>query len=220
VDRHSRALEERSHRDVSGRVTNRRDPVRAAAVRRLARAKEREANARRDWLHKVSRYFVDRYDLIALEDLSLQAMTRSARGSIDSPGTKVAAKSGLNRGLLDAGLGFLGTLIREKAAWAARVVIGVDPRYSSQTCAACGRVARESRKGSRFRCVACGLEAHADVNAAQVILLRAESQPRRAPSIARGSSHDAGLTTPATNSLLLCPDRTEGGETWRSIHCG
>jgi putative transposase len=174
VGRHARALERRSRRDAEGCVTNRRDPGRAAALRRLARAKEREANARRDWRHKVSRHIVDRYDLIVLEELSLSKMTRSARGSAERPGSNVAAKSGLNRALLDAGFGMLGTLIREKAEWAARVVIGVNPRYSSQTCAACGHVAKESRKGARFACVACGHEADADVNAARVILLRAE----------------------------------------------
>ena len=40
---------------------NGRDPQRIAAVRRLARAKEREANARRDWLHKVSKSIVKSY---------------------------------------------------------------------------------------------------------------------------------------------------------------
>ena len=117
VERHARTLEERSDRDAGGRVTYCRDPLRAAAARRLSRAKTREANARRDWLHKVSRHLVDRYDLIALEDLSLRAMARSARGTIDEPGRNVAAKSGLNRALLDAGFGTLGTLIREKAEY-------------------------------------------------------------------------------------------------------
>ena len=188
VARHARKLEVRSARDPAGRVTNRRDPLRAAAARRLARAKEREGNARRDWLHKVSRHIVDQYDLIALEDLSLGVMTRSVRGTVNQPGRNVAAKSGLNRALLDAGIGMLGTLIREKAEYAARIVIRVDPQYSSQTCAACGHVAKESRKAARFRCVNCGHEADADVNAARVILLRAESPPRRARStIASGS---------------------------------
>jgi putative transposase len=199
VERHARTLEERSLRDASRRLTNRRDPLRLAAVRRLARAKEREANARRDWLHKVSRHIVDRYDLIALEDLSLRAMTRSARRTVWQPGRNVAAKSGLNRALLDAGFGTLGTLIREKAEYAARVVIRVDPRYSSQTCAACGHVAKESRKGARFVCVACDRKADADVNAARVILLRAESAAHE--GIGHSSRHVAacGMTTPTTN---------------------
>jgi putative transposase len=160
-------------------------------VRRLARAKEREANARRDWLHKVSRMIVQRFDRIALEALRLRSMTRSAKGTVEQPGVGVRAKAGLNRALLDAGFGKLATLIREKAEYAGRTVIEVDARYSSQTCAACGQVCKESREGPLFACVRCGHEADADVNAAQVILLRAESPPKRAPGTARGRQHDA-----------------------------
>jgi transposase len=101
------------------------------------------------------------------------------------------AKAGLNRALLDAGFGILASLIREKAAYAARTVIEVDARYSSQTCAACGHLCKDSRDGRRFACVRCGHADDADVNAAQVILLRAESPPMRAPGTARGGQHDA-----------------------------
>jgi putative transposase len=191
VERHQRALDAVTVKDAIGRPLNTKAPVRVAAVRRLARAKEREANARRDWLHKVSRDLVQRFDRIALEALRLRSMTRSAKGTPKKPGIGVRAKAGLNRALLDAGFGKLATLIREKAEYAARTVIEVDARYSSQTCAACGCVCKESREGPRFACVRCGHAADADVNAAQVILLRAESPPTRAPGTARGRQHDA-----------------------------
>src|SRR6202011_937517 len=171
VKRHQRNLDEVTRKDAAGRVRNARDPARIAAVRRLARAKEREANVRRDWLHKVSRLIVQRFDRIALEGLRLRSMTRSAKGTPEEPGIGVRAKAGLNRALLDAGFGMLARLIREKAANAARRVIEVDARYSSQTCAVCGHVCRESREGPLFACVRCGHQADADVNAAQVILL-------------------------------------------------
>ena len=191
VERHARALDAVTVKDAAGRPVNGKAPARIAAVRRLARAKEREANARRDWLHKVSRGIVDRFDVIALEDLRLRGMTRSAKGTVAAPGRHVAAKAGLNRALLDAGFGILATLIREKAEYAARTIAGVDPRYSSQTCAECGAVAKASREGAQFCCVGCGHVDDADVNAARVILLRAESPPTRAPGRARGAQQDA-----------------------------
>ena len=181
VERHQRALELATIRDAGGRVRNVHDPWRQAAVLRLARAKEREANARRDYLHKVSRSLVDRYDLIAVEDLRLRSMTRSAKGTVEEPGRNVRAKAGLNRRLLDAGLSMLVMLIREKAAHAARRVESVDARYTSQTCAACGQVAAESRNGPAFCCVKCGHRADADVNAARCILMRAQSALRSLP---------------------------------------
>ena len=156
-----------------------------------ATAKEREANARRDFLHKQSRAIVNRYDVIAHEKLSLASMTRSAAGTPETPGTNVAAKRGLNRALLDAGLATLLTLIREKAEHAARTVISVNAHYTSQTCAQCGHVANAHRKKTRFACVACGHHDHADVNAANVILARAQLGHTRAPGTAWGKLHDA-----------------------------
>jgi putative transposase len=193
TDRCQRRLDAVTIKDKRGRPQNARDPQRKAAVRQLARAKEREANARRDWLHKWSRWIVDRFDVIVLEDLKLRNLTRSAKGDVENPGTNVKAKSGLNRALLDAGLGMWGTLIREKAESAARVVIGVDPRNSSRECSRCGHVAASNRVRSRFRCGQCWYRCDADINAARIILARGRAQlaPSRAPSPARGSTHDA-----------------------------
>jgi len=42
----------------------------------------------------------------------------------------------------------------------------VDPAYTSQTCSKCGAIHKESRVGERFKCVACGMEMDADLNAA------------------------------------------------------
>jgi putative transposase len=155
---------------------NRRDPKRLAAVRRLARAREREANARRDYAHKVACAVVDGAAVIALEALRIRQMTRSAKGSAEKPGRNVAAKAGLNRVVLDAGFGLLGQLIVAKAESAGRLVVRVDARYSSQTCSHCGSVDKKNRRGRLFRCVVCGHTAHADVEAAREIRRRAESQ--------------------------------------------
>ena len=181
IARHQRKLEEVTVRDAAGRVQNRRDPLRQAAALRLARAKEREANRRRDYLHKKARAIVESAALIGLELLNLRAMTRSAKGSIEQPGRNVAAKAGLNRRMLDAGFGQLHRLIAEKAEEAARRVVLVDARFSSQECSRCGHVARESRRRRRFVCVRCGFCCHADVNAALVIRGRAQLGARRMP---------------------------------------
>ena len=178
---HQRRLEELTVRDAAGRVRNRQDPTRKAAVLRLARAKEREANRRRDYLHKKARAIVESAGLIGLENLNLRAMTRSAKGSIEQPGRNVAAKAALNRRMLDAGFGQLHRLIAEKAEEAVRRVVLVDARFSSQECSRCGHLASESRRRRRFACVRCGFRCHADVNAALVIRGRAQLGARRMP---------------------------------------
>lgn len=141
------------------RCTNKRDPKRIEAVKRLARAKEREANARRDYAHNVARTIVNGADVIALEALRLRNMTRSAKGTAEVPGRNVAAKARLNRVVLDAGFGLLDAMIVAKAEEAARTVVRVNP----------------SRRKRHYVCVGCGFTCHAVVNAALVIWGRGQS---------------------------------------------
>jgi putative transposase len=188
-----RVVAARTVRDSRGRCANRHDPARVAAVKRLARAREREADARRDALHKLSRRIVNDYDGIAVEALVIRNMLRSAKGTVEEPGRNVAAKSGLNRSIADAGWGTLVRLIREKAESAGRVVVSVDPKNTSRCCAQCGHIAADSRDGVRFACVKCGHRDHADVNAARVILQRAQLALLSAlsPGSTRFRQHDA-----------------------------
>lgn len=151
------------------------DRSREKALARMRRANCRARNARRDYLHKVARRIVDRYSVVVLEELKLRQMTRSARGSIERPGKNVKAKAGLNRALLDASFTMLRAMIVAKAEEAGRRVIVVNPKYTSQTCAVCGYRHAKNRMAERFLCGRCAHAADADVNAAKVILQRAQS---------------------------------------------
>ena len=114
--------------------------------------------------------------MIVLEDLNLKNMTRSARGTKENPGTNVAAKQALNRKLADAALGRLRHWVCVKAEEAGRRTWVVNPANTSRTCAACGHCAPWNRRSrDQFRCVACGHESHADVNAAENIAARGQS---------------------------------------------
>ncbi|TAM58550.1 transposase [bacterium] len=146
--------------------------------RDLARAKDRQRWSRRDWHHQLSRAFVNAYDGIALERLAVKNLLRSARGTVEQPGRNVAAKSGLNRSIADAGWSQFANMLVSKAEEAARTVVFVDPKYSSQECSCCGHVASENRRSQpAFLCVVCEHAENADVNAAKVILKRAELRP-------------------------------------------
>ncbi len=48
----------------------------------------------------------------------------------------------------------------------------VSPYKTSQTCSSCGHVDRGNRNGELFRCLSCGYEANADVQASRNILTR------------------------------------------------
>jgi putative transposase len=159
--RRLRLLERRKSRQRKG--SRRRERTRLA----VARLRAREADRRRDWTEKASTDLARRFDLICVEDLDVRAMTRSASGTRQRPGRGVRHKAGLNRAILAAGWGRLVDRLEDKAAGRVQQVAAA---YTSQTCNACGQIARESRESQpSFRCVACGHQAHADVNAAQNI---------------------------------------------------
>jgi len=154
------------------RKTGRRDGGRRhRAKARVIRAHRLVRQARRDHAHQLSARIVRDFDVIALEHLALTSMTRSAKGSLEAPGCNVAQKAGLNRSILDAGWGQLVRFITYKAESAGRCIERVRAPYTSQTCAACGRTDPGSRLDrDHFRCTGCGYEAHADANAAAVVL--------------------------------------------------
>ena len=187
-----------AQRRVSRR--KKRSMRRRAAVRVLARVHERIANARRDYAHKLSRALVDRYDTIALEELRVVKMTRSAKGSVAEPGRNVRQKAGLNRSILDAAWSMLKSLIVEKAACAARTILEVEARYTSQECNQCGCVDAANRRSQAvFCCVRCGHASNADWNAARVIAKRAKLSPAGScAALAAGEDLRSGLTPRGT----------------------
>ncbi|GEL16491.1 RNA-guided endonuclease InsQ/TnpB family protein [Pseudonocardia asaccharolytica] len=140
---------------------------RRKARQRLARLHARNADRRRDFVEKASTELAWRFDRIRIEDLRIKNMTRSARGTVERPGRNVAAKAALNRSILAGGWGLFLRRLQDKAPGR---VEKINPAYTSQTCSACGHIARESRESQAlFCCVACGHAEHADVNAAKNI---------------------------------------------------
>ena len=142
------------------------------------------ARKRSDFHHKLSKQFIDQNQTIVIEDLKLTNMTSSAKGSIDHPGTNVKTKSGLNRTLLDAGLGQFSNLLEYKADWYGRTLLRIDPKYTSQICNKCKHKEQANRKRTKFVCLSCGHRDHADVNAAKNILARAMANGSKRKAVA------------------------------------
>ncbi len=140
------------------------------AQQRHAKASHKIRDCRHNALHHLSKAVAVKHGFIAMEDLKLLNMTASAKGDADNPGRNVRTKAALNRALLAAGLGMLRTMIIYKVEERGGKVKLVDPKNTSRTCPKCGMVAAENRKREAFKCVACGYEADADVNAAVNIL--------------------------------------------------
>ena len=166
----ARAIEKKQKRLSACRKGSRERRRRA---RILANAHYRERVRARNETHRITTEIVRRFGLVAIENLNVGAMTASAAGTTEEPGTNVSAKSGLNRSILEQSWGMMRQQLAYKAAWAGRELIAVDPAHTSQTCSRCGVVDRTNRSGKEYRCGECGLAIDADLNAARNILARA-----------------------------------------------
>jgi putative transposase len=144
-----------AQRRVARRTKGGKNRRKAIAI--LQSQHEHVGNQRKDFLNKLANDLTNRYDRIALEDL---AITRMVHGSLAT-------------GILDAGWGYLVQRLTHKAESAGRVVVLVDPRYSSKTCSQCGHVFESLSLSDRWIDCGCGLSLDRDHNAAINILKRA-----------------------------------------------
>jgi len=90
---------------------------RAKARVRLARVYERLENQRNDFLHKLSRFYINDYDVIAVEDLNIRGMIRN---------NYLAWK------IHDASWNKFFTMLSYKAENAGRTLVKVNPRGTSR----------------------------------------------------------------------------------------
>ncbi|MFF0097103.1 RNA-guided endonuclease InsQ/TnpB family protein [Streptomyces canus] len=168
---------------------------------KVAKLKAREANRRKDWCEKTSTMFAGSFDLIRFEKLNIKNMTRSAKGTLEQPGTNVRQKSGLNRGILAQGWGLLRQRTEHKAPGR---VEDVPAPYTSLRCSACGWIEKKSRKSQAdFVCVSCGFTCNADENASINVAAGQGGIPRP-----RRSAGAGGVTTATGRSSAREPQPT------------
>jgi putative transposase len=127
---------------------------REKAKLKVAKLHEKIANQRNDFLHNLSRHLVDRYDVIGVEDINLQAMSRCLR---------------LEKSIGDNGFGEFRRQLDYKCRWAGKALVKVDRWFaSSQTCSACGTKSAITKDLSvrSWACPDCGTVHDRDINAA------------------------------------------------------
>jgi putative transposase len=121
------------------------------------------ADARNDFLQKLSTIMSKNHAVIVAEDLGIKNMSSSAKGDMEQPGKNVKAKSGLNKSILDQGWGNFFRMLGYKQEWSGGVFLQVDPKNTSRACPACGHVSADNRKTQAlFLCTECGYTANAD----------------------------------------------------------
>jgi putative transposase len=98
------------------RGSHRREKARKA----VAKAHRKIANQRRDFHHKQAKKLVQEHQVLVFEDLHLANLVRRPKTKQDEDGTYLpngaAGKSGLNKSMLDNGLGQFVDIVTSKAA--------------------------------------------------------------------------------------------------------
>ena len=141
------------------------------ASRKVNKLHTKIANIRKDFQHKLSTTLCKNHAMIVVEELKIKNMSRSAKGSLEAPGKKVRAKSGLNKSILDQGWSEFKRQLAYKATWLGGLLIEVSPKHTSQQCAKCGYIDKQNRlTQENFACMKCHHSDHADRNAAKNIL--------------------------------------------------
>ena len=184
---------------------------RKKTIRRIARIHEKTANVRENFWHQTTRALVDNSQVVVIEDLKLNKMTRRAKAKLDEHGRWIkngaAAKSGLNKALLNVALGRFEVLLKYKMDKACKPLFKVSPNYTSQECASCGHIHPGNRKTQAdFECLLCGHQDNADHNAAIVIRKRAINLILNSGTELVGTHKN--VLKPRTNAKTVNPRKT------------
>ncbi|MFJ3673816.1 RNA-guided endonuclease InsQ/TnpB family protein [Streptomyces sp. NPDC090106] len=148
---------------------------RTKARQRVARLHHDVAVRRSTVLHAMTKQLATRFAEIAIEDLNVAGMTRTARGTLDKTGRRVKQKAGLNRAILDTSPGELRRQLTYKTCWYGSTLAVLDRWWpSSKTCSACGwQNPRLTLADRTFHCTNCTLTLNRDLNAASNIAAHA-----------------------------------------------
>lgn len=139
------------------------------------KAERKIKNIRLDFNHKTSFAIVNSDAcVIFAEELKLKNMTKSVAPKQDDNGKYIAngkaAKSGLNKAILNNGLGQLIQFMQYKALKNHKLVLRVPAPYTSQKCSECHHTEKGNReKQADFTCLKCGHTENADCNASKNI---------------------------------------------------
>ncbi len=155
LKKHERKLSA-AKRNLDRKQRGSKNRIRAKEIAR--RAYQRLASVRGNHCHHISKWLVEKYDLIVYEDLDIRRMIKTSFG----------------KSIGDAAWGALTYQVTYKAEKAGRHAIAINPKNTSQMCSGCGRIVPKKIRERTHTCP-CGRSLDRDHNAALNILALGKS---------------------------------------------
>ena len=130
--------------------------------KKLNEGKRKHEAMLRDIIHKAANTIFDKSECVAVEDLTSPIQSKKDFGKNQQ------------RRLSSWVKGMMAEALNNVSARRSASVVLVNAAYTSQTCSRCDSFG--NRKGDAFYCTSCGVELHADQNAAKNVLSRLHDQ--------------------------------------------
>jgi putative transposase len=132
---------------------------------KIAKLHKRINCQRDDFLHKLSRMYVNNFDIICVGDLDVKGLKENGHNN------------GMHRSIHDASWSKFIFMLSYKAQSAGRKLIKIDPRNTTQRCSACGGIVKKDLSVRVHECHYCGFSCNRDYNASRNILIAGMEQP-------------------------------------------
>ena len=194
--------------EVDGKIMHVETSNHRKARMKLAKLHLKIQRRRREFVIKMARYFAMKYDVICIEDLNMQDMSRTLH---------------LGKSVMDVGWGMFCEWLKYECEKYDTVIVKADKWYpSSKTCHECGAINKDLSLSDRtWVCSCCGSEINRDRNAAMNLR---DYAVRKIASLGTWEVNDRGFSTTLRETLSgLCSEvketspKTEGKEAAKSL---
>jgi len=154
---HKKSLKEEAklHRRIH--KSPKKSKLRQKHKKSLVKLQRKIKNRRKDFNHKLSRKLINENDFIAMEDINLKSLVSDIQN--------------INRTYQDVAIGQFKNFLTYKAENSGKVLVKVNPSYTSQECYNCRKLTPKTLAEREHICT-CGYSECRDINAAKNILRR------------------------------------------------